>query len=164
MHYLLARKATPAGLSYVSAAAYRHPDGYAKLRRVEVATTDMEFNLSSVTGESLADELEASGRVAVYGIYCDTDSADLKPESDQTLGEIATMLNRRPDIMLYVDGHTDAEGENSYNQALSARRALNSHSIDRRLTPRATTHHSLQRCGYSTWFRTLYFRKKFASP
>jgi hypothetical protein len=123
VHYLLARKTTPAGLSYVSAAAYMHPEGYAKLRRIEVATTDMEFNLISVTGESLADELEASGKVAVYGLYFDTDSADLKPESDQTLGEIAAMLHQRPDITLYVDGHTDSEGEDTYNQDLSARRA-----------------------------------------
>lgn len=122
-HYLLARKAGPDGMAYVSAAGYSHPDGYAKLRRLEVETTDLEFNLISMTGESMADELDASGKVAVYGIYFDTDSANLKPESDETLGQIVDLLRIRPEMALFVDGHTDSEGEDAYNHDLSTRRA-----------------------------------------
>lgn len=122
-HYLVARKSGAEGMAYVSAAGYAHPDGYAKLRRLEVETTELEFNLISVTGETMADELDASGKVAVYGIYFDTDSATLKSESDQTLEEIARLLRLRPEFTLYVDGHTDSEGEDAYNLDLSTRRA-----------------------------------------
>ena len=73
--------------------------------------------------EALADEIEKTGKVAVYGIYFDSDSATLKAESDGTLAEIAKLLELKPKLSLFVDGHTDNEGADDYNQKLSGERA-----------------------------------------
>ena len=42
----------------------------------------------------MAGSLKASGKVALYGIYFDTDRAVLKPESDAALAEIAKLLKK----------------------------------------------------------------------
>jgi outer membrane protein OmpA-like peptidoglycan-associated protein len=90
---------------------------------LSVVPQEIEFNLITVTGESLADEIDKTGKVAVYGIYFDSDSADIKPESKDTLAEISKLLALRPELALYVDGHTDNEGTEEYNQTLSGERA-----------------------------------------
>jgi outer membrane protein OmpA-like peptidoglycan-associated protein len=43
----------------------------------------------------------------VYGIYFDTAKADVKPESDAALKEIAKLLQQNSALKLHVVGHTD---------------------------------------------------------
>ena len=52
---------------------------------------------------------EATGHVAVYGIYFDTGKAVVKPESTPALEEVAKLL-ADPGLKLWVVGHTDAVG------------------------------------------------------
>jgi OmpA-OmpF porin, OOP family len=47
--------------------------------------------------------------------------ADLKPESDATLKEIAKLLQQDPRLKLYVVGHTDNVGVLASNMDLSKR-------------------------------------------
>lgn len=56
-------------------------------------------------------------------ILFDTDSATLRPESRTTLRDLASNLQRYPDEMVDVEGHTDSTGTSSHNQDLSERRA-----------------------------------------
>jgi OmpA-OmpF porin, OOP family len=72
---------------------------------------------------SLADELNKSGHVAVYGIHFDTGKAAILPDSENTLGEIVKMLQQNADVKLSVEGHTDNVGPAASNQALSEKRA-----------------------------------------
>jgi OmpA-OmpF porin, OOP family len=74
-------------------------------------------------GRSLYDVLEAEGRVATQGIYFATNSDRIRPESTPTLTEIGTMLQKHPSLRLAIEGHTDSDGEDAYNQQLSKRRA-----------------------------------------
>lgn len=74
-------------------------------------------------GRKLYDELSASGRVATQGIYFDTGSDKIRPESSPTLKEIAQMLTEHPDLKLTIEGHTDNVGAAATNQTLSERRA-----------------------------------------
>lgn len=74
-------------------------------------------------GKKLYDELSASGRVATQGIYFDTGSDKIRPESSPTLKEIAQMLTEHPDLKLTIEGHTDNVGAAATNQTLSERRA-----------------------------------------
>ena len=67
--------------------------------------------------------LEKTGRVEVYGIYFDTASAAMKPESEPVLKEIADALAKNPSWKLNVEGHTDNIGGDAYNLDLSRRRA-----------------------------------------
>ena len=53
-----------------------------------------------------------------------TDSAEILPESDGVLTEIADTFKSHPEIKkTRVEGHTDATGEPAYNRELSRRRA-----------------------------------------
>ena len=72
---------------------------------------------------SLADEIQKSGHVAVYGIHFDTGKAAVLPDSEQILGEIAKVLEQNPDWKLRVEGHTDNQGIAAANLALSDKRA-----------------------------------------
>ena len=72
---------------------------------------------------ALLQNLAATGHVAVYGILFDTGKAELKPESRQTIDEIAKMLGRETSLKLHVVGHTDNVGSADSNLTLSQARA-----------------------------------------
>jgi OOP family OmpA-OmpF porin len=74
-------------------------------------------------GKKLYDALTEKGRVATQGIYFDTGSDRLRPESTPTLKEIGTMLKEHADLKLTIEGHTDNVGKADANQALSEKRA-----------------------------------------
>jgi outer membrane protein OmpA-like peptidoglycan-associated protein len=72
---------------------------------------------------SLSEEINNTGHVAVYGIQFDTGKAIIQPGSENTLGEVAKLLQHNPDLKLRVEGHTDNQGNAAANQALSEKRA-----------------------------------------
>ena len=74
-------------------------------------------------GRKLYDAIAAEGRVATQGIYFDTGSDRIRPESTPTLKEIGAMLTEHPELKLTIEGHTDNVGNESSNQALSEQRA-----------------------------------------
>ena len=84
---------------------------------------EMETGLVAVDAAALGSGLDRDGRVVVEGIFFDTDSAVLKPESDAALQEVASLLQQRPTLRLYVVGHTDTQGSLAHNLQLSAARA-----------------------------------------
>lgn len=73
--------------------------------------------------KKIEKQLEETGKVLVYGIYFDFNSANIREESEPVLKEIADALNAHPDWKLSVNGHTDNVGGNAYNAKLSERRA-----------------------------------------
>jgi OmpA-OmpF porin, OOP family len=74
-------------------------------------------------GKKLYDALSEKGRVATQGIYFDTGSDRIRPESSGTLKEIGTMLKDHPELKLTIEGHTDNVGSAPANQTLSEKRA-----------------------------------------
>jgi outer membrane protein OmpA-like peptidoglycan-associated protein len=74
-------------------------------------------------GKKLYDALAEKGRVATQGIYFDTGSDGIRPESGPTLKEIGTMLKDHADLKLTIEGHTDNVGKAESNQTLSEKRA-----------------------------------------
>lgn len=74
-------------------------------------------------GKKLYDTLAGSGRVATQGIYFDSGSDRIRPESTPTLKEIGDMLKQHPDLKLTIEGHTDDVGAADANKQLSERRA-----------------------------------------
>jgi outer membrane protein OmpA-like peptidoglycan-associated protein len=94
------------------------------LLQVDVVESEaMEQRMVTVTAAEMASAIAASGSIALYGIYFDTDKADLKLESAATIAEIATLLNDNRDLKLLVVGHTDNIGSFTYNRELSKKRA-----------------------------------------
>ena len=53
-----------------------------------------------------------------------TDSADINPAFAGVLNSVAIILNKYPQTLLDIDGHTDNTGSDQYNQQLSERRAV----------------------------------------
>lgn len=72
---------------------------------------------------SIADELNKSGHIALYGIHFDTGKATILPDSESLLNEIVKMMQANPDVKLSVEGHTDNVGGATANQTLSEKRA-----------------------------------------
>lgn len=69
------------------------------------------------------DDLRQKGVATLYGINFDFDSAELRPESFQTLNALLEALSNNPKWSFKIVGHTDARGTDEYNQDLSTRRA-----------------------------------------
>ena len=74
-------------------------------------------------GRKLYDAIAEKGRVATQGIYFDTGSDRIRPESAPTLKEIGEMLKEHSDLKITIEGHTDNVGAAAANQGLSEKRA-----------------------------------------
>ncbi len=54
----------------------------------------------------------------------DSGSSVLTPLFGSTLTKVANILNKYPQSTIYIDGHTDSQGSEAYNQKLSEDRAI----------------------------------------
>jgi outer membrane protein OmpA-like peptidoglycan-associated protein len=82
----------------------------------------MEQTIQANAASWLSD-ITTTGHAAVYGIYFDTDRAEIKAESEPALAEMAKLLKNNPALNLFVVGHTDSTGEIGHNMKLSMDRA-----------------------------------------
>ena len=57
------------------------------------------------------------------GITFGYDRADVQPQFQPTLNDVASVLAQYPKTYIDVYGHTDSDGSDAYNQTLSERRA-----------------------------------------
>ena len=83
----------------------------------------MEQRITTVSSTEISSTIASQGRVSLYGIYFDFDKAEIKPESEPQLAEMAKFLKSAPDVRVVVLGHTDNKGKLDYNLTLSQRRA-----------------------------------------
>ena len=84
--------------------------------------------LKEQTAGSGVDVTETDGGQAILvnlpdGVTFATDSSAVSPTFRATLDQIAQSLRDYPNSLVDVYGHTDSTGSDSYNQALSERRA-----------------------------------------
>ncbi|NCA70815.1 MAG: flagellar motor protein MotB [Sphingobacteriia bacterium] len=141
----------PDSLGHLSVHAYVLQTGHScrALNGRTIAVVDLvegkarEQRMVTVDAPEMARAIDATGRIALYGILFDFDQATVKPESAAVLAEIATLLRSDADLKLLVVGHTDDAGGFDYNRDLSQRRAeavvarlTQDHGVDaRRLLP-----------------------------
>ena len=123
--YLSAKASRPEGDVYVSLhiGQWSNLDRGSSLVLYVVEVKRMEGDLVKVDAAALASDIGKTGHSAVYGIYFDTGKADVKPESDDALKEIAKLLSQNAQLKLLVVGHTDSVGALASNMDLSKRRA-----------------------------------------
>jgi outer membrane protein OmpA-like peptidoglycan-associated protein len=123
--YLAARADLPNGRTYVTVRVYttsrQNPPVRAMVGVAEVRA--LEEDLITVDAAAMARSIRRTGRVAVYGVYFDTDMAVIQAGSEPTLREMATLLRDNQDLNVYIVGHTDNVGTLDYNMDLSLRRA-----------------------------------------
>jgi flagellar motor protein MotB len=87
-----------------------------------IETVPMETGMVSVDAATMAEDIAAAGHVALY-INFDFDKAEIKPESQPIIEEIAKLLQDNPSLNLTIEGHTDNVGTPAYNKQLSEARA-----------------------------------------
>jgi OOP family OmpA-OmpF porin len=99
--------------------------GRALAELIVVAPQQMEQKMTFVSADDMSKALAATGRVALYGLYFDTDKDLVRADSQATLQQIAKLLRTQPQLRLHVVGHTDNQGASEHNLDLSRRRAAN---------------------------------------
>jgi OOP family OmpA-OmpF porin len=129
IHYLAAKRVAEGRETYVSLVVAQESnmggndqDSVSVVLHV-IEPKPMGSSMVFVDAAKMATDIAASGHVTLYGLYFDTDSATVKPDSEPTLKEIAALLTREAGLKLYIVGHTDSQGGYDYNMGLSARRA-----------------------------------------
>ena len=126
--------------AYVS--SFNLKQGRYYLTVVERKALDVKASL--LAAEEMKRELDTKGHVALY-INFDFNKADIKPESQPTVDEIAKLLSSNPDLSLAVEGHTDNVGSAEYNRQLSEARAR---SVAGALAARGIESRRLMAAGY----------------
>ncbi len=113
----------PSGTAYVVVAGKEYSDKK-KIYMIDIIEeTKMEDDLIKINADEMLKGIKADGKIALYGIFFDFDKAEVKPDSEPTLNEIANLLKKDTKLNLYVVGHTDNKGKFDYNVDLSKRRA-----------------------------------------
>ncbi len=94
-------------------------------RNYDVVIVETQAMRQDVTADAavMGRELTATGKTIVYGIYFDTGSAVIKPESEPAMAEMVKLLKANPALKAFVVGHTDNVGTLEINLKLSADRA-----------------------------------------
>jgi outer membrane protein OmpA-like peptidoglycan-associated protein len=86
-------------------------------KRAQTAQADL-IKLAAVKEEARGLVITLSGSVLFA-----SGKADLLPAAKDRLNQVATALMATKDRQLTVEGHTDSQGSNDFNQGLSQRRA-----------------------------------------
>ena len=119
-HYYAARKSEGGRETYASVlVSENNRDIYAQLIVAELGAIENKM----VDADAMAKGLRDTGRIALYGIYFDTDKAVIRPESRPTLDQIAKLLASQVALNVFIVGHSDSQGPYTYNLDLSRRRA-----------------------------------------
>lgn len=103
----------------------------AEQRAAEAEKNAAEADRQRERAEELAESLEElkakqteRGLVLTLGdVLFDTGKAELKPGAKSTIDRLAEFMREDPNRQLLIEGHTDAQGEESFNLTLSERRA-----------------------------------------
>lgn len=107
----------------------REAQAAAESARSETLNAQSQMAQAQAENARLMGELQAAqqtsrGIVLTLGdVLFDTGKSDLKAGATRPIEQIATFLNENPERSVQVEGFTDSQGSNEYNQQLSQRRA-----------------------------------------
>lgn len=80
-------------------------------------------------GKKLYDRIMEEGKFVTRGILFEVNKATINGESMGTINEIVKLMNKYPDLKFRIEGHTDSDGDDSFNQELSETRAVAINSL-----------------------------------
>ena len=94
-------------------------------RSYEVTIVEAQAMRQDVTADAnaMGKDIASTGKTIIHGIYFDTGSATIKPESESALVEMTKLLKNNSTLKAFVVGHTDNAGTLELNLKLSADRA-----------------------------------------
>lgn len=90
-------------------------------------------------------ELKPPATFILKNIFFDTDEATLLPRSFNELDKLVDLMKLYPDMVIQINGHTDSDGGDKYNDELSVRRAT---AVDQYLKLREIGKSRLSVIGY----------------
>ena len=79
--------------------------------------------VSTPDNMTLYEQVVSKGKFTTRDINFDVAKSTIKPESFTTINRIATFMKEHPGISFRIDGHTDSDGSNAFNQKLSEDRS-----------------------------------------
>jgi outer membrane protein OmpA-like peptidoglycan-associated protein len=92
--------------------------------RAEAASSQAQLaNAQQQLADLQAKQTDRGVVVTLGDVLFDTGQATLKPGADLAINRLATYLSSNSNTRVLIEGHTDARGSDSYNEALSERRA-----------------------------------------
>lgn len=91
---------------------------------VQVIRIDTPTPPPTVKADQLGADLASDlCRAELHGIYFDTGSAVLLPQSEAEIVQVAALATAHPEWQLTIEGHTDSQGSDADNLVLSKNRA-----------------------------------------
>jgi outer membrane protein OmpA-like peptidoglycan-associated protein len=109
------------GTPSVKAAVPRTAHRYASLGNYTVKVT-VDDGRGGTASATTSVSIGRMGRIGAKALF-DTDKAILKPAGIKELSQFVQELKGRPDLRAHIVGHTDSDGSDEHNIALSKRRA-----------------------------------------
>jgi outer membrane protein OmpA-like peptidoglycan-associated protein len=92
--------------------------------QAQVAQAQSEAQrLAAMLEDMQAEQTKRGIVLTLDDVLFDTGRAELKPSASRSIDQIAAFLNDNPERRVQVEGFTDSQGGNEYNQELSQRRA-----------------------------------------
>jgi len=93
----------------------------------------------------ISEEIIKRVNVAAKNVFFATASDKLLKQSNKRLDDVVAILNENPTFKVQIDGHTDSQGKDEYNQDLSDRRAA---SVKAYLASKGIAESRLSSTGY----------------
>src|SRR5215203_4887491 len=94
----------------------------AKTGNFELNILEMEPMKQDIAASEMLEALNKEGFIALY-INFETGKADIKPESQTIVAQVAEMMKANPTLKVSIEGHTDNVGTPASNKTLSDARA-----------------------------------------
>ncbi|MGI9542073.1 MAG: OmpA family protein [Cyclobacteriaceae bacterium] len=95
-------------------------------------------------GNKLYDRIMADGKYVTHGILFDVNQATIKPQSAGVIKKMVEVLEDNPEWNFIIEGHTDSDGEDTYNLELSQKRA---EAVRQALTEKGVSNERLEAIG-----------------
>lgn len=89
-------------------------------RYMDQQAEEMRRELNNARVERIGEGIKVTLDSAIIFAF---DSASLQEESRRTIEELSNILIKYEDTNILIEGHTDSQGSDEYNQRLSERRA-----------------------------------------
>ena len=81
------------------------------------------MKITKGAGMYIAGQKFTDKKIVTHGINFDVNKSTIRPESMGTLNMIVQVMKDNPDIKFEIGGHTDSDGDDASNMALSKQRA-----------------------------------------
>ncbi len=117
---IIGNQAGNTAVGAIIGAAVGGATGYAIGNYMDKQAEEMERDLEGVQVERVGEGIKLTFD---SGILFAVNKSELNPASKTNLTDLALILNKYDDTNILIEGHTDSDGTEAYNQTLSEQRA-----------------------------------------